>query len=70
MSKEAEDMEIQEDICSVFNKSVSWINFEIIKNKVRKIPPLTGFIIMGTSGIWNTDIKIKFMIFYNIIHNV
>ena len=63
-------MEIQEDIYSVFKKSVSWINFEIIKNKVRKIPPLTGFIIMETSGIWNTDIKIKFMIFYNIIHNV
>ena len=61
-------MEIQEDICSVFCKSVSWINFEIIKNKVRKIPLLTGLIIMGTSGIWNADIKIKFMKFYNIMH--
>lgn len=28
-----------------FNKSVSCINFEIIKNKVRKILTLTGFII-------------------------
>ena len=61
-------MEIQEDICSVFCKSVSWINFEIIKNKVRKFPLLTGFIIMETSGIWKTDIKIKFMKFSNIVH--
>ena len=61
-------MEIQEDICSVFYKSVSWINFEIIKNKVRKFPLLTESIIMGTSGIWKTDIKIKFMKFSNIVH--
>lgn len=31
---------------------------------------LSGFIIMGPSGIWNTDIKIKFMQFYITIQNV
>lgn len=60
----------QKDICSVFNKSVSWINFKIIKNKVRNVPPLTKFIIMEPSGIWNTDIKIKFTKSYITIHNV